>query len=265
MLQPVKAAFGQFMGRYYASLTATTKPLGGFVARGLDKSIAWAPARMVDAAEDMLSLWMRADTTGAPTQPPEMPVILVAMARDYTPTGRDYARQVADRQMVVIPGDPKQRMFGLRAVSGDIPAQVVIFATDEPSARSLASQLLLFMDATPNRRFVARHRFAGQDMDWPVQLETPDVPAVSVPNDARNLSILAVNLTLRAQIPLFDAPKAGQPNDGKGTPGTDDPAGYPVVQKIGIASGTAGPDGYLRTYTVTTPAEGEDQTQEWAP
>jgi hypothetical protein len=42
---------------------------------------------------------------------------------------------------------------------------------------------------------------------------------------------------LRAEIPLFDAPKTGEPNDGKGDPANpNDPAGYPVVQKISITS-----------------------------
>lgn len=40
--------------------------------------------------------------------------------------------------------------------------------------------------------------------------------------------ILALDLTLKVEVPLFDAPKPGDPNDGKGIPGTDDPAGYPL-------------------------------------
>lgn len=241
MLEPVKHAFGRFMGRYFASLAPTTRPLQAYVTRPLAKAIAWAPARMVDAADDMLSLWLRADMEGAPTTPPEMPAIIVAMAKDYTPTGRDYTRQVADRQMVMIPGDTKQRLFGLRAAAGDIRAQVVIFAMDQPTAHSLAAQFLLFVDATENRRFDAVHRFAGLDLPWPVQVESPDAMAVSVQTEAKNLTVLALDLTLRAEIPLFDAPKAGAPNDGKGTPGTDDPAGYPLVQGIAVAEYEVGP------------------------
>lgn len=241
MLQPIKNAFGQYMGRYFASIAPTTKPLQGYVKRQLPKAIVWAPARMVDAADDMLSLWLRADMDGAPTEPPEMPAIIVAMAKDYTPTGRDYTRQVADRQMVMIPGDAKERLFGLRAAAGDIRAQVVIFAMDQPTAHSLAAQFLLFVDATENRRFDAVHRFAGLDLPWPVQIESPDTMAVSIQTEAKNLTVLALDLTLRAEIPLFDAPPAGQPNDGKGVPGTDDPAGYPLVQGITVAEHEPGP------------------------
>ena len=255
MLQPVKAAFGEFMGRFYASLVPTTKPMESYVQRGLAKSIAWAPGRMVDAVEEMLSLWMRSDIENATTKPPAMPAIMVAMSKDYMPTGRDYTRQVADREMVIIPSDPKERMFGLRAAAGDIRAQVAIFATDEPTARSIASQFLLFLDATPNRRFEARYIFAGQNMGWPVQIEAPDIPAQSIASEAKNLTILAIDLTLRAEIPFFDAPAVGQPNDGKGIPGTDDPAGYPVVQDIGVVSRVAGHAGGasdIRAYAVST-------------
>lgn len=229
MLEPVKAAFGQFMGRFYGQIAPTTRPLQAYIVRGLAKSIVWAPSRLVDSAEEMLEAWQRNDTDGATTRPADMPVMIVGMARDYTPTGRDYARQIADPELVMIPGDAKERAFSLRTVSGDVRAQIAICAQDEPTARSLAAQLLLFLDATPNRRFTARYTFAGHAADWPVQIEAPDSPAMSIGTEAKNLTILAVDLTLKATIPLFRAPAAGQPNDDQGIPGTADPAGYPLV------------------------------------
>jgi len=236
MLQPVKIALSQFMARYFASLVASTKPLEGYIARPLAKAIAWAPARMIDAAEDMLALWIRTDMDGAPTTPPDLPAIVVAMTKDYTPTGRDYTRQIADRQIVIMPGDAKERRFGLRTVAGDVRVQIVIFAMDEPSAHSLAAQFLLFLDETENRRFQAEYHFAGMPAKWPVQIESPDSPAMSIASEAKNLTILAIDLTLHATIPLFDAPKVGEPNDGKGIPGTQDPAGYPVAQSVNVKS-----------------------------
>ena len=47
-------------------------------------------------------------------------MIVVALARDYSPTGRDYTRQIADRMFFSFPDDPRQRAFGLRTVAGDI-------------------------------------------------------------------------------------------------------------------------------------------------
>lgn len=251
MLQPVKIALGEFMGRFYQSLVATTKPMGGYLTRGLGTSIVWAPTRMIDMAEEMLSLWMRSDLDDAPTTPPELPVMIVAMAKDYTPTGREYTRQVADPILVMIPEDEKARAFGVRCVAGDVRVQLAIFAHDEPTARSLAAQFLLFLDATPNRRFMARYTFAGLVTEWPVQVESPDAPAIAIQTDAKNLTILAIDITLHAEIPLFDAPAEGQPNDGKGVPGTDDPAGYPLVTEVAttsMESGDSGGECLIRAY-----------------
>ena len=233
MLEPVKDAFGQFMGRFYGEIVPTTKPLTPYIARGLSKAIVWAPSRMVDSAEEMLAAWQRNDTDSATTRPADMPVMIVSMARDYTPTGRDYTRQIADAEQVMIPGDDKERVFSLRTVAGDVRAQVAIFAQDEPTARSLAAQFLLFLDATPNRRFTARYTFAGEQMDWPVQVESSDSPAMSIGTEAKNLTILAIDLTLKATIPLFSAPAPGQPNDGKGAPGNaSDPSGILLVVQV---------------------------------
>ncbi len=252
MLEPVKAAFGNFLGRFYDSLVPTTRTLETYVRRGLSKSIVWAPARMIDAAEDMLAAWQRNDTNDGTTTPPEMPVIVAAIAKDYLPSGRDYTRQIAEPVMVTLPNDPKERAFGVRALAGDVRAQLAVFAHDEPAARSLASQFLLFLDAQQNRRFFALYSFAGQSLPWPVQIETPDAPAMSIATEARNLTVLAIDLTLKAQIPLFDAPGAGQPNDGKGIPGSLDPAGYPLVREVQVESCTQEPRGttQLRSYTV---------------
>lgn len=262
MIEPIKEALGRFMVRYYDSLVPTTKPLDAFVRRGAAKSIAWAPGRMVDSAEEMLRLWLRSDVKAAgTTQPPDLPVIMVAVAKDYIPSGREYTRQIADANDVVIEQDPKERVFALRTAAGDIRTQVVFFATDEPSARSLAAQFLLFLDATPNRRFESFYPFAGQVTDWPIQIEAPDVPAQSIESEAKNLTILAVDLTLKATIPFFSAPRAGEPNDGKGEPGTDDPAGFPRVARVTIKSAIAGPQAGtspIRDYSINWPnvAEG---------
>ena len=221
------------MGSFYASLVPTTPALQQFTTRGLKKSILWAPARMSGAAEEMLSAWQKNGTDSATTAPPEMPVILVAMAKDYMPTGRDFTRQIADNIQVIVPGDAKERLFGLRVAAGDIRAQVAIFAHDTGTASSIASQFLLYLDTVHGRRFPATFTHAGVATEWPVQVESPDAPASSVPTDAKNLTILIIDLTLKASIPLYDAPAAGQPNDGQGTAGdASDPSGYPVVTQV---------------------------------
>ncbi len=259
MFEPVKLGFSGFMARFYAGVVPTTEPLQEFVARGLTRSCAWVPGRMVDAAEEMLSLYARDDLSPGPTKPPPLPVIFVGMAKDYAPIGRDFTRPVADRVEVMVPGDDKDRLFGIRTVTGEIRTQVVVVAHDEPSARSLASQFLLFLEGTENRRFAATYRFAGKDHKWPVQIESTDVPAINVQTDNKNLTLLALDLTLKATLPLMDAPGAGDPNDDKGTvDDATDPSGYPVVVSIDgfhneIRHGLPGSE--IRDWNVSAPME----------
>lgn len=232
MFEPVKAGFGQYMARFYADLAPTTRAMEEFVGRGVGRSIMWAPGRMVDAAEDMLSLYAREKPESGPVRPFSLPIMFVAMAKDYAPTGREFTRQLADAEWVTLPGDEKGRTFRLRTVAADIRTQVVIVAADEPTARSIAAQLALYLDSTEGRRFAAPFHFAGEAMDWPVLIESPDVPAIAVQTDAKNLTLLALDITLKATLPLLSAPKPGEPNDGRGVPGSDDPAGYPVVNVV---------------------------------
>ncbi|MFZ4504580.1 MAG: hypothetical protein ACOYM1_11585 [Methylovulum sp.] len=235
MFQPIKLGLSEYLSHYYNGLSATTKPLHEYTQRGLSKSIVWTPGRMIDSAEEMLAAWQRNDSDDAPSHPQKLPIILVAMAKDYVPSGRDYTRQVAERQMIIIPEDPKERLFGLRTIAADIRVQLAIFAADEPTARSLAAQFCLYIDVLPNRTFWASHRFAGLDLEWPIQLESSDAPAMVIPNEAKNLTILALDITLRSSLPLFDNPKDDDPNDGKGTTGDpEDPHGYPTVQVVDL-------------------------------
>ena len=235
MFQPVKVAFGEYMGDFYRSISATTKPMIEFRNRGLGKSIAWCPSRMIDAAEEQLASWQRNDTDDAPTNPSKLPVILVAMAKDYVPTSREYTRLIAERVMVGIPEDVKGRMFGLRYISADIRTQIAIFAADEPTARSIAAQFCLYIDAMHNRTFESLHDFAGFKLPFGIQLETSDTPAMNIQTDAKNLTILAIDITLRCAIPMFDNPADNEPNDGLGTDGDmNDPHGYLVTGDLMI-------------------------------
>ncbi|NCC41620.1 MAG: hypothetical protein EOM21_19815, partial [Gammaproteobacteria bacterium] len=76
MYQPVKSAFGQSLGRFFASVVPTTPYLDEYVKRPLSRAILWAPARMVDLAEEMLAAWQRDESRGTPTSPYTMPIIL---------------------------------------------------------------------------------------------------------------------------------------------------------------------------------------------
>lgn len=231
MFEPIKRAFGDYMSRFYCDLAPTSETLKRYKARGLSKSIVWAPSRMVDLAEEMLGEWVRNDTDEGDSKPPKLPVMIVSMAKDAIPTARDFTRQICNAQWVMFPNDPKKRAFSVRVIAADIRTQVVVFAHVADTARALAHQFLLYIDNVKNRRFKAEYSFAGQTLLYPVQVETADTPAMSIQTEAKNLTILAIDVTLKAHIPLFDAPKEGEPNDGKGDGSPDDPSGYPVVEE----------------------------------
>lgn len=220
------------MGGFYSQISPTTKPLNEYITRGLPYSIVIAPSKLVDEAEKMLNSWQRNDTNSASTRPAKLPVIIIGVAQDYMPTSREYARQISNSIDIEIPGDSQNRVFGLRTIAGDIRAQVVFIAADEPTAKSLAAQFSLYIDAVQNRRFGVPWTFAGVTQNWACTLETPEVPAIRAQNENYDCVILVSDITLRTTIPLFDAPAVGQPNDGKGAPGTSNPAGYPVVLEV---------------------------------
>ena len=233
MFEPVKAGLGEFMQGFYREIAPTTKPLQEFVNRGFPYCVAWAPTRMVDKVEDMLAAWQRNDTNQAATRPPKLPVIIVAVAKDYSAVGRDFTTQISEPADVTFPDDPKGRYFQMKLIAGDVRAQLAICAADEATAKSLAAQFLLYLDHPSRRSFDAKYRFAGLDHPFPAQIEAPDNPAMNIETGTKNLSILAVDMTLKCTVPLFLAPKVGEPNDGKGVPGTDDPAGFKLVEDVG--------------------------------
>lgn len=235
----VKAAFGEQLGRFHRELIADTRSLREYANRSFSKAAVWAPGRMIDQVDDMLNSWRKNNTSEASQSTPLLPIMIAATAKDFMPSGAEFGRGYGDAQYVMIPGDPKERIFKLRVVKGDFRTQVAIIASDEPTCRSIAMQLHLFMSAIAQRTFYAQFDLAGVKERWGVQIEAPDLMAVPTPapDDVKNLTIMAVDLTLRATIPLLQAPRQGEPNDGKGSgpnqfdPFEDnyDPSGYPVV------------------------------------
>ena len=244
---PIKAAFGRYLEAFYNQLIADTPAMAEYAARGFSKSAVWAPGRMVDQVEDMLAAWRKNDTSGAARATPYLPIMIAAMAKDFIPAPSDFSRGLADYADVMIPGDGKERLFHMRAVVADIRTQVAICAPDDSTARSIAMQLHLWASAMPNRRFNATYRMAGFDESWPVVLELPDLQSINNPSEVKNLTILTVDLQMRATVPMLSYPKDTAPNDGNGSDTPDDPNGYLVVVR-GDGTNAPGPDAPMPTH-----------------
>lgn len=241
---PIKAAFGAYLAGFHAQLMGDTRGVREFAARDFSKSVVLAPGRMIDAAEDLLATWRKNDTSQGAQPTPYLPIIIVAMAKDYVATGPEYGRTGAEPVDVTIPGDPKRRVFKMQAVTADIRTQLLIAAADEPTARSIALQFHAYTNQIGNRRFAATYRLAGFDEKWPVVFEQPDVMAPSMATDQKNLTILVCDLTMRPTVPLLRAPRASEANDGQGAGANQDdpfgdrydPSGYLVVtQALGAS------------------------------
>lgn len=228
---PLKLAFSEYMNRWYSGLYPDTNAVREFVERGSARSVVWAPDRMVDQIEDMLKAYQKNSNTVEPgdVSPGKnalFPIVVMSMARDYTPTGADMGgRQVGRRLVQLVEGGS---VYGYRQAMGDIRVQVVIMAAESASARSLAAQFSLFVGEIPNRRFKVKHTFGQYTLEMPCLLESPDILFASVASEYPNMTILAADLTLKASIPYVDAPKAGEPNDGT----TNNPPGYPMVANV---------------------------------
>lgn len=221
---PLELGLGAYLGGFYASLYADTQSMVEYAARGLSKSIVWVPGRMVDDVEHMIAEWRKNENNPGPGLSSMLPVIFVALAKDFQPVMPEMG-VATTRTDFAFPDDPLGRSYKVLTSTNDYRAQIAIVAPEGATAHSLAMQLHVWASQGPTgRRFTCNFEFAGFTTPWPAMLETIDIAAVSAPVEQKNLTILVADLTIRATIPIFSSPKAGEPNDGKATP-----AGYPVV------------------------------------
>lgn len=221
---PIKDGFGRYLRGFHAQLIGDTPGMREFAGRDFSKAAVWAPGRMADSVEEMLEAWRKNDTSRATQPKVYLPVMIAAMAKEFVPSPGDFISNRGDWQDVMIPSDPKNRVFRMRTVTRDIRTVVMIAAADEPTAVSIALQLQGYSSEMFNRRFASHFSLAGFDEKWPVMLETPDIFTVPAPTEQKNLTMMTAEFTLRATIPMLMVPRSSAPNDGKGE-GTnqDDP------------------------------------------
>lgn len=234
----IKKGFGQYLARWRKGIYpeyADTAAVASFLARPMAQAIQWAPARMIDAAEDMLELYRKA-SNGDHGPAGMLPVMLLAMDDNFLGTGADWGGQHIGRRLVqIVEGGS---WYGYKHVMQDRRVQVVIIASEGGSAQSLAAQLASFIMEPKNRWFDAPYTFGQYKVPMPVTLETNRVDwmNVAVPGDAKNLRILAADITLKCSIPYFDAPGADDANDGS----ANTPPGYPPLREVQLDNTVTG-------------------------
>jgi hypothetical protein len=224
LLTPPKAGIGKWLGDFHAKFFEPDTPANvEWKGRELPKAIVWAPGRMVDQVDSMLSSWQRNDNEGVPSTSAKFPVLFVAVAPDVTESPGEAGRQVQDWTPIAFPQDPEQRSFRVRTVGFDLRTQVVAVAPDKLSAMSLIGQLALYAVNTPRAK--APFVFSGFATEWPITILGGD--RMAIPNPVgEQLCILTLDLTVRATVPQFRGPRDAEFTDGLVPPG------FAVVQAV---------------------------------
>jgi hypothetical protein len=242
LLTPAKAAIGQWLADFHGKFFEPDTPANvEWAGRAAPLAMSWAPGRMVDQVEPMLSSWARNDNTGAPSTSASYPALFIAVAHDYTESPGEAGRTVVDWTPFAFPQDPECRSFRVRTMSADLRTQVVVVAPDQLTTMSMIGQLALWAVAKP--KFTARYVFGGFASDWPITVLGGDRLAVPTPV-GEQLSILALDLTIRVTLPMFRGPRGTEATDGL------EPPGFPVVLDV-----ETGHDLSLGPPTGVTPAE----------
>lgn len=244
LLTPVKAAIGQWLSAWHAQVYPDTPAFAEWAGRATHEAMAWAPARMVDSVEDMLSSWARNDNSGRPATSAYRPVVFIAVASDYTEPPGETGRPMTDRVPFSFAADDQRRSFRIRVLGADLRAQVVVVAHDAPTTSSMMAQLSLW--TVERQRFKANYPFAGFSSEWPVTVLQADRMAITTPL-GEQVSILSLDLTLRATMPMFYGPRDGEATDG------NDPPGFPVVGEVNASQGQ--PDWLIGRPTGVSDAE----------
>lgn len=229
---PVRAALGRWMVAFRADYQPDTAAAAEWKARSAPTAMAFPPGRMVDAVDAMLDSWRSNDNSGRAGTSAFLPMVFVAVARDYTEAPGEAGRPQLDRIPFVFPDDAKERVFEVRQISADIRAQVVVVASEIVTAGSIMGQLCLWEKR--RRSFRSTFLWSGFESEWPIQVVQADRMAVDSPQ-GEHMAVLTLDLTLRAAMPLFYSPTGSEANDGQGTVGSEsDPPGFPVVGQIDV-------------------------------
>lgn len=217
--------FGEYMQRWFNGIYADyidTKGVKAFLERPFRESVKWVPSRMIDEAEAMLEAY-RKNENGPPGKSTLFPIVLMAIDTNFITTGADWGGQQISRRLAQI--EEGGSWYGYKHVMQDRRVQVVIIASEGGTAQSLAAQLSSFVAEPHNRYLSAPYEFGQYKVRMPITQETNRIDWMDVKTDAKNIKIFAADFTLKCTVPFFDAPKAGEPNDG-----TDhNPPGFPLV------------------------------------
>jgi len=198
-LKEFELAFADYMQGFKDQFIPHTRACLDFKSRELKDSAVYAQGRLVDDAEGMIAQWRRNDNNDKSSK---LPIMIVGLGRDYTPSTGDYARIRGDAITVQLPhNDNKHRE--MRAMVADRKIQVLVVASNEPTARNIGAQFALWVSAFKNRRIYPKYELDGVFYKFPAVIEDPNVMVSNVDSGQKNLVMMTIDLTFREQFPLI--------------------------------------------------------------
>ena len=199
-MKEFEKAFGDYIKGFKDQFVPHTRACLDFKQRELKDSAVYAQGRLVDDAEGMIAEWRKNDNNEKSTK---LPIMIVGMGRDYTPSTGDYARIRGDAITVQLPHSDK--FHEMRAMVADRKVQVLVVASNEPTARNISAQFALWVSAFENRRIYPKYELDGVFYKFPAVIEDPNVMVSNVDSGQKNLVMMTIDLNFREQFPLVYA------------------------------------------------------------
>ena len=233
MIAAVKSGFYAHVGRYFDGLIENTRGIVSLKNRGRAGGVVVVNGPLVESVQAVMDAWQaRTDPNSLTTKPHELPCIFIGFSSGFTPTGRDWGRQISDSVDIQLPGDEKGRWFKAKLSMIDLTAQIIFAAADSETAISLAAQFSLFIELFGNDAFACLFDFAGGKFGIDSRIEnTASAFAPRTDTGVSHENVLVCELTIKAFIPIFNHHLGDDPSDGKGGGVAGDPNGYPIVEE----------------------------------
>lgn len=272
MFTEVQLGLARYLRGFYAFAKPTTASMKEWLGRGVDRAIARGPGRQVDDSDGLLESFRKNDNSGQPGTSASIPALIFAVSRDLT-VANDWGRSsfVGD-QPIKFPQDEQGRQFRIRYMQGDVRAQIVVFAGDDDTLRSIVYQLQMFISGRYNigtdvepfwaggRTFMCDYKVADFIHKQPCQIETPDFLLANIPTNQKNLVLSSIDITLRVTVPIVFGPGCNEAGEGgvvtdPPTPGSNT-QGYPVVHEVneaGVGHAFAGSQGAVSQVDEASP------------
>jgi len=219
LITPVKAAVGAWLASFHAQAYPDTPANAEWVARDPKQACAFARGRMVDSVGDMIASYQKnANNTPKVSTAAVLPILLAAIADEYTETPTDQGRMGGATQEVIFPFDTAKRIFHVRTVPADFRMQVAIAASEQPSVLSLIGQLAAW--SVTNYRATAIYPFdyLGVTFPWPVRIVPGERMSIATPL-GEQIVVMTMDFTVRVAMPMIYTPKAGDAIDIATPPG----------------------------------------------